>query len=157
MADERDSERREMSATLTGETPVAAAVTLARSFADAHQISPDDRARLCIVVEELAANLSDHGRRGREAPVLRLKFEVNLVRLTLTDTTQPFDLRNPSVLPGERSRGGGAGLALVRAWTEILDYLSADGRNRLELILRLDGARRSGTRSTPGDQAEGTT
>jgi len=37
-------------------------------------------------------------------------------------------------------RGGGAGLRLVSAWSEIVSYGSDDGRNRLEVNMPLTGA-----------------
>ena len=54
----------------------------------------------------------------------------------LVDNGAPFDLRlapEPGELPPER--GGGAGLALVRAWAQVETYARVDDRNRLELWL----------------------
>lgn len=140
MTGERDSDQREASAVLSGPAALSAAVSFARSFGARAGLSLRDRARLCIVVEEAVANLLDHAAAGREPPRISLDLEPALVRLVLTDSGPPFD---PRIIPPadlRRDESGGAGLALIRAWSSVVDYSTVNGGNRLEIILPLDGA-----------------
>jgi len=123
---------------LDGADPVHRAVTRARAFGEAHGMAANSVARLVILVEELVMNLFDHaGIVAGERVELGLVRETSGVRMLLVDPGAPFDPRE-SVQDDDTDvpdRGGGAGLALVRAWAEILDYRSVDGFNRLELRL----------------------
>jgi anti-sigma regulatory factor (Ser/Thr protein kinase) len=148
---EGESNPREMSAILEGEAGLRSAIDLSRCFGKSNQLSDDDCFRLCIIVEELAANLLDHGGAGLEPAQLVLAREPGAVRLVLTDSGRPFDPRTAPARPARRKRGGGAGLAIVRRWAEILAYSSADGRNRLELIIPLGGAPAAPVRSGEED------
>ena len=93
-------------------------------------------ARLCIVIEELVANLYDHGglTEGDEAE-LNLASEPNGIRVTIIDPGTPFD---PWATPrtAERTdRGGGVGIDIIKAWAQFVSYrVTAEG-NRLELML----------------------
>jgi len=61
------------------------------------------------------------------------------VRLALADPCLPFDPRGataPDSVPP--ARGGGAGLALVRAWCNIVAYDRIGAENRLSLELAVD-------------------
>ena len=120
-------------------TPAAVgeAVRLARNFSTGAGLDSDAAARLAIVVEELVANLVDHGDLPEGTPIeLEFSQQARGVILVLVDNGAPFDLRlapEPGELPPER--GGGAGLALVRAWAQVETYARVDDRNRLELWL----------------------
>ncbi|CAN5121812.1 hypothetical protein BH10PSE13_BH10PSE13_15000 [soil metagenome] len=124
---------------LDGADPVHRAVTIARAFAGDHDMAANGAARLAILVEELVMNLFDHaGVVAGDRVELGLLREEAGVRLVLVDPGAPFDPRE-SPDDGDAKipdRGGGAGLALVRAWAEIVEYRSAGGVNRLELRLR---------------------
>lgn len=121
---------------LDGPDPVHLAVTLARSFGETHGLAPQDAARLAVVVEELVMNLFDHGGvTGGAGVLLGIVREAGGVRMLLVDPGSPFDPRSCAVEAAIPDRGGGAGLALVRAWAEIVDYRSGEGVNRLELRL----------------------
>lgn len=116
---------------------VRTAVALAGEFATAHCIADDPAARLAIVVEELVCNVMDYAALPADA-VIGLRFErvPAGVTLTIADPGPPFDLREappPGDLPPER--GGGAGLAMVRAWARIERYTRIDGINLLVLQL----------------------
>lgn len=94
--------------------------------------------RLAIVAEEALMNLADHA--ACEVPLeltLRLWREDGgsaAVRIAVEDDGPPFDPRGVAAIDGPNpERGGGVGLALIRAWAEILDYRSQGGRNRLDL------------------------
>ncbi len=123
-----------------GPDAVADAVAAAHAFAAATALGEDTSVRLAIIVEELVANVFEHGELADgelvELTLTRLGQEVSLI---MEDRGLAFD---PRALPQSDSvpeRGGGAGLGLVNAWTRILSYESADAGNRLELIIPLDG------------------
>jgi anti-sigma regulatory factor (Ser/Thr protein kinase) len=118
---------------------VSKALRAARSFSEAAGLG-EERAKLAIIVEELVFNILDHGQPG-EGDHVELAFErvPEGVRLILTDSCAPFDPREAEPEGDEPpERGGGAGLALVKAWSRIVDYASEGGRNRLELVVVLD-------------------
>jgi serine/threonine-protein kinase RsbW len=95
-------------------------------------------ARLAIVVEELVANIFDHGGlKPDECVEMSLSRLGREVSLTLEDRGNAFDPRQPP-LPNVETAGAGAGLGLINAWTRILSYESAGEVNRLELIIPLD-------------------
>lgn len=113
---------------------IARALGVARQFGEAAGLGPDGTQQLAIVVEEWLANLVEH---GELAPgsliVMRLEREPACVRMTVTDAGVFFDPRD-AILDGPRpERGGGAGLALIRAWSRVVAYARRGGRNRLEL------------------------
>lgn len=122
-----------------GSTLVSEALRAARAFSDAAGLG-EERAKLAIVVEELAFNVLDHGQPQPEDHV-DLAFErvAEGVRLIMRDGCAPFDPREAEP-EGEEppARGGGAGLALVRAWSRIVGYAREGERNRLELVVLLD-------------------
>ena len=113
---------------------VMAAIDAAGSFAEVAQLSPGMAARLTITVEELVANVIEHG--GADEVALDLADHDDRIALALADTGVEFDPREASEsdLPDPET-GGGVGLALVKAWSRIEGYARADGRNRLELSL----------------------
>jgi anti-sigma regulatory factor (Ser/Thr protein kinase) len=150
--EQRDSQAPEMSAALNGDDMLGSAVALARNFAQQLAFAPDDQARLCILAEELVANLADHGTPGPVPPHLHLALADGAVRLVLTDSGQPFDPRTALATPPREDRGGGAGLAIVRAWADILDYHAGPAGNRLDVRLPLSRACRPPARS--GHQME---
>ena len=112
------------------------ATLAARDFAEAAALAEADASRLAIVVEELVTNLYDHGGLADDA-----MFTIDLsatdveVVMILTDPGKPFDPASAKVDAPTRSRGGGAGLKLLRAWASYTHYQTEDGRNRLRLGL----------------------
>lgn len=113
------------------------AIKAARAFGGSCRLAEEDLARLCIIVEELVANLYDHGGlTDRDEVELSLVAEQAQIRVTIVDCGMPFDPRMaPSFVQPER--GGGAGLALVRAWAESMSYEVTGAGNRLELLMPL--------------------
>lgn len=117
--------------------PRAAALALAavREFLGQSPCGGDIQARLAIIVEELVLNIIEHGRPPAGDPIdIALMRTGSGVRLAIADGGAFFDPRaanSPGELPPER--GGGAGLALVTAWAEILSCERRDGRNHLML------------------------
>lgn len=125
-----------MSWCLKGANAVTQASDAARAFGEAQWLSEGELARLSIVVEELVANLYDHGGVGSEDEVrLELTSEPAGLRIVIVDFGTPFDSRQPPKKGGRPERGGGAGIEIVQAWAHLVDYEVTDRGNRLELIL----------------------
>lgn len=136
----RESESDAVTCRLLGAGAVTQASDAARAFAEAQWLAEDETARLCIVIEELVANLYDHGGVGVDQPVtLVLASEPRAIRLTLSDPGRPFDPRQPRPETELPERGGGAGIDIVRAWAVLVDYSATPEGNRLELLLPLAG------------------
>ena len=118
---------------------VATALAFARRFAEAHALAADDAARLAIIVEELVANLIDHGGAPGTSITLRLSRRSREIGLTLIDRGAFFDLRTAQHAAEPPERGGGAGIALVLAWARVDDYTRAGTLNWLDLTIPLTG------------------
>lgn len=113
------------------------ALASAREFAAACGLDPETSARLAIVVEELVENVLTHGAASAEVALgLELTRTGERIAIVLEDTGLEFDPRGaPDPDAPRADRGGGVGLALVRAWAEIRSYARRNGVNRLELEL----------------------
>jgi len=98
-----------MTCRLTGADAVTQASDAARAFGEMQWLSEDEAARLCIIIEELVANLYDHGGVGRdEEIILTLASEPKGLIITLTDQGKPFDPRHRG-LPNRTSCAVGGG------------------------------------------------
>lgn len=157
--DRRNFKPHSCKLTQNGPDSIHCAVAMAQAFGTAHGLTPQQRARLAIVVEEAVTNLYDH---GAVSPSFTARLTLDTARrcdpdhtsgygrddgsdgpvtagglcMMLSDSGAAYDPRsvNMRVQPNA-VRGGGAGLALIRAWAQIVDYRSKARRNRL--ILRL--------------------
>ncbi len=110
-------------------------------FACAQALGAHAAHRLAIIVEELVTNLIDHAVHGRDI-TFSLSFDAadGSPMVVLEDDSDPFDPRAvPLAQMPNPVRGGGVGLTLVTAWTDIVSYDYASGRNRLVLQLRVAG------------------
>ncbi len=117
---------------------VTRALALSRAFAVAARLDRDGAERLALVVEEWLNNVLDYGQVSPSARIaIRLQRQDRLLRLTISDPGRAFDPRAVSFEGPNLDRGGGAGLALIKAWCRIAGYRRARGRNRLvfELVL----------------------
>jgi serine/threonine-protein kinase RsbW len=125
-----------MTRRLQGSAAVRQACDAAREFGEAQRLTEDELARTCIVIEELIANLYDHGGLTDEDQVeLTLASEPGGIRVTIVDPGEPFD---PWGAPPRRERperGGGVGIDIVRAWARFVSYDMTPKGNRLELLL----------------------
>ena len=125
---------------VAGPTALGDAIASTRRYGLELELKARDLARLCIVVEELITNLCEHGvcetEREIKLELVRLPSGLGLV---FEDNGAPFDPRTASATDDMPQRGGGAGLRLVKAWSEIIRYESGDDGNRLELLLALSG------------------
>ena len=90
--------------------------------------------KLVIVVEEWLINVLEHGGAAANSRiVLRLQQLENALRITISDAGNHFDPREVEYAGPNMVRGGGAGLALIKAWSRIVAYTRRAGRNRLVL------------------------
>ena len=125
-----------------GDDPAAAslaALAAAEDFASEAGLDARGGARLAVVVEELVSNAIRHGAaNGAIAMDLSLNAGDGEIALELVDDGVAFDPTAERNFSGpDAESGGGVGLALVKAWANRLAYSRRDGRNRIELQLRL--------------------
>lgn len=121
---------------------LAGAVHASLEALDRLGLSEHDRNRLAVLIEELLANLFEHG--GAPTVMLRARLQQGHVLLVVEDSGVPFDPRSADLDGPVPERGGGAGLALVRAWCETLDYRVEPSVNRFELRYTLTSPDRHG-------------
>lgn len=115
---------------------VSRGVAAGRRFAADARLASGAADSLAIVLEEWLMNVVEHGRAdARSQMVIALERRGDRVRLSLSDAGVPFDPRAADFDGPNTARGGGAGLALIRAWSRIETYRRAGGRNRLVLEL----------------------
>jgi len=134
----RESYSDRMTFLLQGGDAVRQATEGTRAFADGRNLTADELARLCIVIEELVVNLYDHGGLTKEDQVeLILAGEPGAIRVTIVDPGVPFDPRSAPMEQDNAERGGGAGIGIVRTWARIVEYDVTDAGNRLELLVPL--------------------
>ena len=125
---------------MAGPTALGDAIASTRGYGLELGLGERDLARLCIVVEELITNLCEHGVCDTQHDIALELFErPSGLGLVFEDNGAPFDPRSVPGGDDVPDRGGGAGLRLVNAWSEIVGYETAEGRNRLELLVRLSG------------------
>ena len=113
------------------------AIRAARRFAAGCGVAEAAVDRLCLVVDEWLTNVVEH---GEPPPGSRLVVDMDRgaagLTVTQTDAGRPFDPRAAAAFEGPNpDRGGGAGLELVRAWSQIADYRRRRGRNRVVLVV----------------------
>ncbi len=110
----------------------------AQAFSEDRGLESGHAARLAIIIEELVFNLVDHGNIGEDGQIeLVLSHEDGVVGIALSDPGIAFDLRESESEEEIPERGGGAGIDLVRAWAEVVNYDTNGGRNRLLLKMWL--------------------
>ena len=112
------------------------ASSAARRFGESQWLTQDELARLSIIVEELVANLYEHGgMTGDQQVGLAFLSEPGAIRITIRDPGTAFDPRTAQPARQRPERGGSAGIDIVRAWAVFLDYEATSDGNRLELLL----------------------
>jgi anti-sigma regulatory factor (Ser/Thr protein kinase) len=132
----RESNSDGISLTLRGDDAVTAASAAAREFGEAQWLSDDELARLCIIIEELVANLYDHGGVTADQEIaLSLESEPGGIRIVMVDPGSAFDPRHAPKPSQRPERGGGAGIDIVQAWAEFVAYDATEHGNRLEVLL----------------------
>lgn len=105
-------------------------------FAEQANLGAETADRLAIIVEEWLMNVVEHSGAGPDSLIsLRLERREPGVRVTICDAGTAFDPRPVVMDQPNEVRGGGAGIALIQAWSRIADYRRRGGRNRLVLVL----------------------
>ena len=134
----RESQHDKERIDVAGPTALGDAVSATRRYASDRGLGARDSARICIIVEELITNLLEHGQSGDD-PRIGIEIGRNATSLTLLieDNGPVFDPRVAPMADDMPIRGGGAGLRLVSAWSDVVDYQSSQGQNRLELNMPL--------------------
>jgi anti-sigma regulatory factor (Ser/Thr protein kinase) len=122
-----------------GSEAISQASDAARAFGSALRLADGDLARLCIVIEELVANLYDHASLT-EQDVVELSFasDPEGIRMAVVDPGNPFDPWAAPRKSGRAGRGGGVGIDIVRAWAKFVSYRASPEGNRLEFLLPID-------------------
>jgi len=120
------------------------------AFADENALPPGVAGQLCLVLEELLANLVRHGIDGVPPPeppgyhhaVVSLARCGNTVMAVFEDSGRPFDplaLPEPDLSADLEDRPvGGLGIHLMRALMDSVAYARAAGHNRLTLVKTVD-------------------
>lgn len=135
-----DSKSASVTILCKGNEAVHRMVGAAQKFGIDRALELNHAARLAILVEELVYNLVEHGDVGEDGLIeLVLTHDDGAVGISLSDSGVPFDPRGAQSGAAVPERGGGAGIDLVRAWADIVDYESNRGRNRLRLKMWLSG------------------
>ena len=121
---------------LQGSRAIGEAADAARHFGQAQRLAVYDQTRLCIVIEELVANLYDHGgvTEGDEI-MLALGRDPRGVRISIKDPGIAFDPWSAPQTTDSLDPGGGAGIRLIQAWGERIGYRSSNEGNCLEILL----------------------
>ena len=120
-----------------GAGTVAGAIAFARRFAAASGLADATADRLAVVVEEWVANIVEHAAASPGSlVVLRLERAGDGARLSVSDGGVAFDPRKAEHQGPNLERGGGAGIALIRGWSEIERYDRRGGRNRVVFRLK---------------------
>ena len=132
----RESNSDHLSRRLSGGGAIIDAAQAAREFGQSQWLSDDELARLCIVVEELVANLYDHGGLSvTDEVALSLAVEPDGIRVSIVDPGTSFDPWRAPRKPDAAERGGNVGIDIVRAWASYISYSPSPKGNRLEFLL----------------------
>lgn len=132
----RESNSDHLSCRLSGSGAIVDAAEAARAFGQSHWLSDDELARLCIVVEELVANLYDHGGLADKDEVsLDFAVEPDGIRVCIGDPGASFDPWRAPRKANMPERGGNVGIDIVRAWASYISYSPSPDGNRLEFLL----------------------
>lgn len=111
---------------------MARALALSRTFAKHAALEAKAADNLAIIIEEWLNNVVEHGGAPASARiVLRLQCARQRVKVIVTDAGRPFDPRTVGFEGPNPERGGGAGLALIQAWSRIVAYRRQRGRNHI--------------------------
>jgi anti-sigma regulatory factor (Ser/Thr protein kinase) len=132
----RESNPDRLTRRLRGDKAIIQAADAARTFSHSQGLADDEVARLCIVIEELVANLYDHGGLTVEDVVeLDLALDPDGIRVSIIDRGTAFDPWTAPRNVHAPDRGSGAGIDLIRAWAQFVSYGSSPEGNRLEFLL----------------------
>ena len=127
----------QLSGEMSGNSVIGPAIT---SYGATHGLPSGIVDRLCLIVDELAANVIMHA----QADSLKLSFQLSCgnrsVTVCVRDNGHPFDPTRVGAArldqPIEQREVGGLGLHFVRAFSDSLDYRRVGGENLVRATLR---------------------
>jgi anti-sigma regulatory factor (Ser/Thr protein kinase) len=132
----RESNRVRKHFSVSGPSAISNAITGTRDFAEEAAIGQEDSAKLAIIVEELVANLYDHGGlKDDDIVEIEMDSSRDSVRLIVDAPGGDFYPGEPLANTEIPERGGGAGLKLVQAWSLAIGHEHRNGRNRWTVAL----------------------
>lgn len=126
------------------------ATELVDEFKLRHALGDEDATALHVVLDEILSNSIRHGLAGAASHAISVTLELSEgeIKVEVEDDGVAYD---PTQAPApalagtlEERKGGGLGVAFVRALTDSLEYRRIDGRNRLTLRRRLRETSRPG-------------
>ena len=105
---------------------------------DAHGTTPQARTQLRMAMEELYVNIAHYAYpSGNGWAEIRGNIEDDVATFTLIDAGTPYDpLAKPDpdvTLSGEERDIGGLGIYMVKTMVDDVEYVYADGCNRLTI------------------------
>ncbi len=136
-ADETTNEARLVVA--TGPGAMGRVAEFVERFAGAHFVSPDDVARVLVMLEELLTNLEKYGNAesGGEARIT-LRLDGTVLTVDFRDDGRPFDPFDRPLAdldrPIEERTIGGIGLHLLRELSHDASYRRDGGHNLVRLV-----------------------
>jgi serine/threonine-protein kinase RsbW/sigma-B regulation protein RsbU (phosphoserine phosphatase) len=117
---------------------IARVAEFAERFGAEVRLSEDDVMAVNLVLDEVVANVIEHGYGGEEGErdiYVSMEFDGSLLILRVEDEGRPFDpLQAPPPdlsLPLEERPVGGLGIHIVRSLMDEVEYRRAAGRNVL--------------------------
>jgi serine/threonine-protein kinase RsbW len=120
---------------------VVAAIDHAKAFIAEASCSAEAESRLLVLIEEAVSNIIEHGKAPAGSKIrIELAAKGADIGMAITDAGMFFDPRTHhtgAILISER--GGGAGIALIKAWSKAIDYEAANGCNTLRLVIANHG------------------
>ena len=134
----------ELSLTLLATWPELARLKSAVAlFAEQHHWSESDLFHVKLVLEEIIANVINHGSKGIQTASIQVHIhqQEQLLSIVVADTGLPFNplqMQAPDISAGIEDRQlGGLGVFMVREFTNSAAYEYLDGWNRLSLTKQL--------------------
>ncbi|MFM9851909.1 MAG: ATP-binding protein [Sphingomonadaceae bacterium] len=119
------------------ESAISDALACAKLFAEHAKCGENACIKLAIVVEEVIANIVEHGECTPGSSInLSMAQNADQIIITVSDCGTRFDplsVEASGKMPPQR--GGGAGIALIRAWSLAVDWHYSDGRNHLRIVI----------------------
>lgn len=134
---------------------VGAVGTWLQSLGAEFSFSHQDQYRIELCFEELVTNITNYSDPKFAGARVDLQAEIRLhdAVFILSDPADPFDpLSRPAPVPADsldNLQVGGQGIHLVREFSDTQRYDRCDGRNRLELLFRLEQPSVSNPASLP--------
>lgn len=118
---------------------VKTALAAAHDFAGRAGCDETMCVRLAIIVEELVSNVVEHGQCAAGSCIkITVSTSEKSVSLSLCDSGIEFDPRTAPAPDIPPERGGGAGVAMVLAWSREVTWERRGGRNHLRLVIAPD-------------------